>query len=86
VIGAPPQGPFDESIDKSIELSNKPAKKWFQWMQAAFRTLKKDHGTGTTAQRPVNIIDVGHQYFDTTLGHMVWYDGSGWVDGSGNSV
>jgi len=40
--------------------------------------------TGTTIQRPsANSINVGFQFFDTTLNKPIWWDGSYWRDFSG---
>lgn len=44
-----------------------------------------EHGhdiSGTTAQRPTN-VEIGQRYFDTTLGVMLVYNGSAWVNPSG---
>lgn len=41
---------------------------------------------GTTADRPAIGLQIGQQYFDTTLGYPVWYDGTDWVDASGTVV
>ena len=41
--------------------------------------------SGTRSQRPT-VIQVGYQYFDTTLQKPVWYNGSGWVDSNGQIV
>lgn len=38
---------------------------------------------GTTAQRPTSGLTAGIDYFDTTLGVPVWYNGSAWVDATG---
>src|SRR5690606_15048000 len=35
---------------------------------------------GTTSNRPTTRLSVGMEYFDTDIGHPVWYDGSGWVN------
>lgn len=51
-----------------------------------FMRIKKDEGSGTTSDRPVNGIDVGHYYFDTTLGYIIHYNGTNWVDGTGGTV
>jgi hypothetical protein len=42
-------------------------------------------GKSTTANRPSSPAE-GAQWFDTTLGKPIWYDGSGWVDATGTSV
>jgi len=47
---------------------------------------KLSEGFGTTAARPTNNLFVGYQYFDTSLGHMIAYDGTNWVDYAGTTV
>ena len=42
--------------------------------------------SGTTANRPVQQLQIGQFYFDTTLGYPIWYDGTDWVDASGTVV
>lgn len=42
---------------------------------------------GTTQQRPTTTyINVGFQYFDTTLNKPIWWAGMNWVDSTGASV
>jgi hypothetical protein len=41
---------------------------------------------GATGDRPVQNLQVGQQYFDTTLNYPIWYDGTDWVDSSGTVV
>lgn len=41
--------------------------------------------TGTTAQRPADPC-FASQYYDTTLGKMLTYNGSAWIDGTGTAV
>jgi hypothetical protein len=40
---------------------------------------------GTTAERPTTVA-LGYMFFDTTLGHPVWWDGTNWVDATGGVV
>lgn len=40
--------------------------------------------TGTTAERPTATLLEGQEFFDTTLGQPVWWNGSVWVDYSGS--
>jgi hypothetical protein len=47
--------------------------------------LKADEPDGTTAQRPTTVA-LGFMYFDTTLGHAIWWDGADWVDATGATV
>ena len=41
--------------------------------------------SGNTANRPAN-VSVGLQYFDTTLGKPIYYNGTNWVDATGTTV
>ena len=41
---------------------------------------------GTTVNRPVNKLQIGQMYFDTTLGYPVWWSGAKWVNASGTGV
>ena len=41
--------------------------------------------SGTTTQRPTTNLIVGIQYFDTTLGQPIWWNGTAWVDALGNT-
>jgi len=41
---------------------------------------------GTTANRPVNKLQIGQMYFDTTLGYPIWWNGKNWVNASGTVV
>ena len=42
--------------------------------------------SGTTALRPSTSLLVGQQYFDTTLGIPIWWNGTNWVNASGTVV
>ena len=42
--------------------------------------------SGNTSSRPSNDIEVGFQYFDTTLNKPIWWAGSHWVDATGSQV
>lgn len=41
---------------------------------------------GTTAQRPVSGLVPGLQYYDTTLGIPIWYNGTVWKNAAGTTV
>ena len=41
---------------------------------------------GTTAARPSTNLQVGQQYFDTTLGIPIWWGGISWVNATGTPV
>jgi hypothetical protein len=42
--------------------------------------------SGTTANRPTDRLQVGQQYYDTTLGIPIWYNGTVWKNASGTTV
>jgi hypothetical protein len=44
------------------------------------------NSAGTTAARPVTGLEIGQQYFDTTLSHPIWWNGTVWKDGVGTTV
>ena len=39
---------------------------------------------GATGSRPTGVL--GKMYFDTTLGHPIWFDSTNWVDATGATV
>lgn len=42
---------------------------------------------GPTSERPVGAdLRIGRTYFDTTLGYLVAWNGTAWVDGAGSTV
>lgn len=41
--------------------------------------------TGTTAQRPT-VRPTGYEFFDSTLGLPIWWNGSAWINASGGVV
>ena len=42
--------------------------------------------SGTKIQRPNSNLSIGNQYFDTTLGIPIWWNGKAWVNASGTTV
>jgi hypothetical protein len=59
---------------------------WANWLMTATSILQDAQRNGVSANRPIEGLYVGKQFFDTTLGHPIWYDGSGWVDATGSPV
>lgn len=51
--------------------------------QAVNKTLV--HDSGATGSRPGAPV-TAQVFFDTTLGHPIWFDGTTWVDATGSSV
>jgi len=41
---------------------------------------------GATADRPTRGLQIGQQYYDTTLGIPIWYNGTVWKNASGTTV
>lgn len=41
---------------------------------------------GTTANRPATNLQIGQQYFDTTIGIPIWWNGSNWINAAGTVV
>jgi hypothetical protein len=42
--------------------------------------------SGTTTQRPTANLQVGQQFFDTTLVLPIWWTGTKWINASGTAV
>jgi hypothetical protein len=42
--------------------------------------------SGATTQRPIENLLVGQQFFDTTLGIPIWWNGTVWKNASGTTV
>ena len=42
--------------------------------------------SGITSNRPTIRLQIGQQYFDTTLGIPIWYNGTVWKNASGTTV
>lgn len=39
---------------------------------------------GITSNRPTGVVDIGHEYFDTTISKPLYYNGTDWVDANGD--
>ena len=61
---------------------------WDQWLSYVHMTITAMRQSGTTAQRPTNMLWIGRQFYDTTLNKpvyvaavrpTVWRDASGAV-------
>ena len=42
--------------------------------------------SGKTTQRPIANLQVGQQFFDTTLVLPIWWTGTKWINASGTAV
>lgn len=75
--------PIHEQV---ADASRRFSRAWVQWIDIVDRTVNSLRESGPTANRPTARLWIGRQYFDTTLGQPIWYDGSGWVDATGTAA
>lgn len=55
-----------------------------QYLQALKKMFRD---VGFDSDRPtLDSSNIGFMYFDKTLGHPIWWDGTNWVDSSGSTV
>lgn len=62
---------------------------WMQWLTRTHRAVLSVQQSGTTADRPDQLLWVGRTYYDTTLGKPIWLHAINpvvWHDGSGAAV
>lgn len=59
---------------------------WKEWFDQVFLACFSVFESGETSKRPTKLLWVGRQYFDTTIGKPIWYDGTNWVDATGATV
>jgi hypothetical protein len=79
LINQPPDGPL-VNMDRTVTPG------WRPFLSAVFQLLAAMTQSGTTVQRPTTFLWVGRNYFDTTLGIPIWYEGPAWVDATGAPV
>ena len=58
---------------------------YFGTIDNAISILSKP-AIGTTANRPAIQLQIGQQFYDTTLGIPIWYNGTVWKNASGTTV
>lgn len=79
-------GNYLQINNRSFILNSTPAEFTFKFEVFSDEKLSMFPQKGTTAKRPTSALDtsdVGVTYFDTTLGKMIYWDGSAWVDATG---
>jgi hypothetical protein len=81
-----PIAPVDYSKDQQDNLL-KILRIYFQGLDG-FNQGIAIPDSGTSANRPVALtfLLVGQQYFDTTIGKPIWWNGANWVNASGTVV
>lgn len=84
-ISSPPtRGTVDELDAQGTPV--RVTRQWSSFFERVFAICFAVAQSGTTTQRPTVGLWIGRPYFDTTLGHIVHYDGTNWVDAAGNTV
>ena len=74
-----PQGFIDEA-------GNRASGEVASWMTRVSSTVNDLERSGGTAERPTKNLYTGKQFFDISLGHVVYYFKDNWVDAAGNIV
>lgn len=62
---------------------------WMQWLTRTHRAVLSVQQSGTTADRPDQLLWVGRTYYDTTLGKPIWLHAINpivWHDATGAAV
>jgi hypothetical protein len=79
-----PSGPTDYNklfVDQLVQVLGL----YFGTVDNAINILSKP-ASGTTANRPQILLQIGQQYYDTTLGIPIWYNGTVWKNAIGTTV
>ena len=74
------------SEDPIVEGRNNFTTGWQTFLSSVARILTAQTSSGTTAQRPTVGLFTGRQYFDTTLGLLIFYKTAGWVKADGSAA
>jgi len=87
LIPAPPNlliAPTDYSQQYQDQLNN--ALRLYFTLLNNFSQALAIPNYGATTQRPITKLLIGQQFFDTTLGYPIWWNGTKWVNASGTGV
>jgi hypothetical protein len=68
---------------ENIQSQSGMSKAWLTFLTKVGLTTESLRESGVSANRPVKGLWIGRQYFDSTLGYPIWYDGTQWVDATG---
>jgi hypothetical protein len=71
--------------EQHFDIFNNVLRLYFNQVSSSIRELTVP-SAGATTERPINRIQLGQMYFDTTLGIPIWWDGTNWVDATGTTV
>ena len=70
----------------TIQIKDQVNRVWLKFFLAVNNACFAVYQSGITANRPVGTLWIGRNYFDTTLGYMIWYNGTVWVNSAGAPV
>lgn len=56
------------------------------WLNCLGKKLGEQYGPTTSRPSFLDSNDIGYQYFDTTIGYTISWNGSSWVDSTGTTV
>lgn len=80
-----PDSVANQSDDGTISIS----KQWYSFFSKVKNWIVGNSQSGSTANRPTSNLDIGYQYYDTTLGCPVWVHSLNpvvWHNGAGAVV
>lgn len=66
-----------------VDKEGIPLPPWYRWITFTGNVLFAITSSGTTAERPVKLLWLGRNFWNTDIGQMEWYDGSTWVTWGG---
>lgn len=70
---------------KNPPIDNTTSPPWASWFMDVKRGVSSV-GSGPTASRPTTGLQINNDYFDTTLGYRIVYNGAAWVRWDGTPV
>ena len=70
---------IDGRIEKSAKTFSFTSRKLADTPTDDLAVVPRKYITRNGTVRPTTLI-TGEQFFDTSLGHPIWYDGTNWVD------
>jgi hypothetical protein len=68
-----------------FDILNNVFRLYFSRLDANILDLSTPDAGATTA-RPSTSLAIGQQYFDTTIGRPIWWNGTNWINAAGTIV
>lgn len=62
-----------------VDQAGMLTREWYMWFVDSQKFSARSHGAVDTADRPINAVQEGGNYFDRTTGKPMWWNGSAWV-------